>query len=173
MSNTDSDSDSSVYSECSACNGRGCIRSTRPRMKRGIVKPFVVAPCVLKFLGEPPYTWLSRVEGMKRLVEYTRINDLRFGSHVHVDDKLAKLLNLKSSSILTFFDMIRRALRLFPNRSKVTEQCAVNMQKLYRGKIGRRSALLKLLEPDNLLDPQFKESRLARFGLSGTANRMN
>jgi hypothetical protein len=112
---------------------------------------------------------------VKSVNEYITTHNLRAGVLVTIDTELAKLLQVQKGTSMAVFTIYGYLNPLFLSRAQALEQCAINMQSLYRGKIGRRNAVLKMLqmlEPDNLLDPEFKTHRLALFGLSETANTM-
>jgi chromatin remodeling complex protein RSC6 len=82
--------------------------STGNKQPSGFVKPTAVSEELLKFLGKPAGTLMSRVEVSKEIIAYINANSLKDKTHgrqINADAKLGQLLRLGQEDVLTFFNL--------------------------------------------------------------------
>ncbi len=82
--------------------------STGNRQPSGFVKPTAVSEELLKFLGKPAGTMMSRVEVSKEIIAYINAHSLKDKTHgrqINADAKLGQLLRLATGDVLTFFNL--------------------------------------------------------------------
>ena len=92
-------------------------RARGQRAPSGFVKPTLVTNDLADFLGKPHGTEMARTEVTREINKYIRANslqDAQNGRKINPDDKLAKLLNLKKSDELTYFNLQRYMSPHFP-----------------------------------------------------------
>ena len=92
-------------------------RARGQRAPSGFVKPTLVTNDLADFLGKPHGTEMARTEVTREINKYIRANslqDTQNGRKINPDDKLAKLLNLKKSDELTYFNLQRYMSPHFP-----------------------------------------------------------
>jgi chromatin remodeling complex protein RSC6 len=79
------------------------------KMQSGFAKPTTISEELCEFLQIEKGIKLSRVEAGEKIYKYIRINNLQDknnGRVINADEKLAKLLNIKSSQEeLTYFNL--------------------------------------------------------------------
>lgn len=144
--------------------------------RHGIASPFIVRQELIEFLGLPKGVWLSRVAAVHLICNYIKANKLKNGKFIEPDERLTKLLwasGIPFPAELTFFTLHRHLNPFFVSRSEALEKCAIFVQSLYRGKVACREVDLKRLEPQHLLCGEYRDVRLARFGMSDTVARMS
>jgi SWIB/MDM2 domain len=66
--------------------------SSVDKPRHGIARPGTVSNVLLDFFGEPEGTLLARTDVVKRINEYIKANDLKYGKFFKLDDKLKQLL---------------------------------------------------------------------------------
>ncbi len=92
-------------------------RKTGNRQPSGFVKPTKISDELAKFLGKPKGTELARTEVTREINSYIRDHQLQDPSNrrrILPDSKLKKLLKLKSSDELTYFNLQRYMSPHFP-----------------------------------------------------------
>ena len=80
------------------------------RQPSGFVKPAKITPELAKFLGKPKGTEMARTEVTREINGYIRehkLQDPKNGRRILADNKLKKLLKLKDSDELTYFNLQR------------------------------------------------------------------
>ena len=98
-------------------------RARGQRAPSGFVKPTLVTNDLADFLGKPHGTEMARTEVTREINKYIRANslqDAQNGRKINPDDKLAKLLNLKKSDELTYFNLQRYMSPHFPKSAAAT-----------------------------------------------------
>ncbi len=101
-------------------------RAKGSRAPSGFVKPTLVTNDLADFLGKPHGTEMARTEVTREINKYIRANSLQDsqnGRKINPDDKLAKLLNLKKTDELTYFNLQRYMSPHFP-KSAATSSVA-------------------------------------------------
>jgi chromatin remodeling complex protein RSC6 len=81
--------------------------STGNRQPSGFVKPTTVSEELLKFLGKPAGTLMSRVEVSKEIIAYINTHGLKRGRNINADANLGQLLRLTEADTLGFFNLQR------------------------------------------------------------------
>jgi chromatin remodeling complex protein RSC6 len=102
-------------------------RARGQRAPSGFVKPTLVTNDLADFLGKPHGTEMARTEVTREINKYIRANslqDAQNGRKINPDDKLAKLLNLKKSDELTYFNLQRYMSPHFPKSAAATAATA-------------------------------------------------
>lgn len=82
----------------------------KKRKPSGYAKPTLISKELCFFLGEPNETQMARAKVTAKINEYVRENDLQCkinGRRIIPDTKLAKLLKVKSTNELTYFNLQR------------------------------------------------------------------
>ena len=85
-------------------------RKTGNRSPSGFVKPTLISSELAQFLGKEAGTEMARTEVTREINKYIRSNDLQDkenGRKINPDAKLTKLLKLKKSDELTYFNLQR------------------------------------------------------------------
>ena len=85
-------------------------RKTGNRSPSGFVKPTLISTELATFLGKEMGSEMARTEVTREINKYIRANDLQDkenGRKINPDAKLAKLLKLKQSDELTYFNLQR------------------------------------------------------------------
>tara|TARA_X000000368_G_scaffold88406_1_gene67384 strand:- start:12787 stop:13416 length:630 start_codon:yes stop_codon:yes gene_type:complete len=85
-------------------------RKTGARQPSGFVKPTLISDDLAAFLGKPKGTELARTEVTREINSYIRehkLQDPANGRKINPDDKLKKLLSIKPSDELTYFNLQR------------------------------------------------------------------
>ena len=85
-------------------------RKSGNRSPSGFVKPTAISEELASFLGKDKGTEMARTEVTREINQYIRKNDLQDkdnGRKINPDAKLAKLLKLKKSDELTYFNLQR------------------------------------------------------------------
>ncbi len=85
-------------------------RKTGARQPSGFVKPTLISDDLAAFLGKPKGTELARTEVTREINAYIRehkLQDPANGRKINPDDKLKKLLSIKPSDELTYFNLQR------------------------------------------------------------------
>ena len=98
-------------------------RARGQRAPSGFVKPTLVTNDLADFLGKPHGTEMARTEVTREINKYIRANSLQDsqnGRKINPDDKLAKLLNLKKTDELTYFNLQRYMSPHFPKSAAAT-----------------------------------------------------
>ena len=98
-------------------------RARGQRAPSGFVKPTLVTNDLADFLGKPHGTEMARTEVTREINKYIRANslqDAQNGRKINPDDKLAKLLNLKKTDELTYFNLQRYMSPHFPKSAAAT-----------------------------------------------------
>ena len=98
-------------------------RARGQRAPSGFVKPTLVTNDLADFLGKPHGTEMARTEVTREINKYIRANslqDAQNGRKINPDEKLAKLLNLKKSDELTYFNLQRYMSPHFPKSAAAT-----------------------------------------------------
>ena len=83
-------------------------RKSGNRSPSGFVKPTLISEELAAFLGKPVGTEMARTEVTREINKYIRAHDLQDktnGRHINPDTKLSKLLKLKKSDELTYFNL--------------------------------------------------------------------
>ena len=96
-------------------------RKTGNRAPSGFVKPADISDELAKFLGKPKGTQLARTEVTREINTYIRdhkLQDPQNRRRILPDSKLKKLLKLKSSDELTYFNLQRYMSPHFPKSAK-------------------------------------------------------
>lgn len=102
-------------------------RARGQRAPSGFVKPTLVTNDLADFLGKPHGTEMARTEVTREINKYIRANslqDAQNGRKINPDDKLAKLLNLKKTDELTYFNLQRYMSPHFPKSAAATAAAA-------------------------------------------------
>lgn len=102
-------------------------RARGQRAPSGFVKPTLVTNDLADFLGKPHGTEMARTEVTREINKYIRANslqDAQNGRKINPDDKLAKLLNLKKTDELTYFNLQRYMSPHFPKSAAATAATA-------------------------------------------------
>ena len=102
-------------------------RARGQRAPSGFVKPTLVTNDLADFLGKPHGTEMARTEVTREINKYIRANslqDAQNGRKINPDEKLAKLLNLKKSDELTYFNLQRYMSPHFPKSAAATAAAA-------------------------------------------------
>ena len=92
-------------------------RKSGNRAPSGFVKPADISDDLAKFLGKPKGTQLARTEVTREINTYIRDHNLQDPANrrrILPDSKLKKLLKLKSSDELTYFNLQRYMSPHFP-----------------------------------------------------------
>ena len=85
-------------------------RKSGNRSPSGFVKPTLISAELATFLGKPTGSEMARTEVTREINKYIRSNDLQDkenGRKINPDAKLAKLLKLKKTDELTYFNLQR------------------------------------------------------------------
>ena len=85
-------------------------RKTGARQPSGFVKPTLISDDLAAFLGKPKGTELARTEVTREINAYIRehkLQDPANGRKINPDEKLKKLLSIKPSDELTYFNLQR------------------------------------------------------------------
>ena len=85
-------------------------RKTGNRSPSGFVKPTLISGELAAFLGKDAGTEMARTEVTREINKYIRSNDLQDkenGRKINPDAKLTKLLKLKKTDELTYFNLQR------------------------------------------------------------------
>jgi chromatin remodeling complex protein RSC6 len=85
-------------------------RKTGARQPSGFVKPTLISDDLAVFLGKPKGSELARTEVTREINAYIRehkLQDPANGRKINPDDKLKKLLSIKPSDELTYFNLQR------------------------------------------------------------------
>lgn len=85
-------------------------RKSGNRAPSGFVKPTKISGELAKFLGKPKGTEMARTEVTREINGYIRahkLQDPKNGRRILADNKLKKLLKLKDSDELTYFNLQR------------------------------------------------------------------
>ena len=96
-------------------------RKSGNRAPSGFVKPADISDELAKFLGKPKGTQLARTEVTREINSYIRdhkLQDPQNRRRILPDSKLKKLLKLKSSDELTYFNLQRYMSPHFPKSAK-------------------------------------------------------
>ncbi len=105
-------------------NGRK-KRKTGNRAPSGFVKPTKISNELAQFLGKAKGTEMARTEVTREINTYIRahkLQDPKNGRHILADAKLKKLLKLKSSDELTYFNLQRYMSPHFAKAGKAVAQ---------------------------------------------------
>lgn len=100
--------------------GRRRRAPTGDRKPSGFVKPGPISKELAAFLGKPSGTEMARTEVTREINAYVRANNLQDptnGRRIIADAKLRKLLNLKKSDELTYFNLQRFMRPHYPSKS--------------------------------------------------------
>jgi chromatin remodeling complex protein RSC6 len=92
-------------------------RKSGNRSPSGFVKPALISAELATFLGKPNGSEMARTEVTREINKYIRSNDLQDkenGRKINPDAKLTKLLKLKKSDELTYFNLQRYMSPHFP-----------------------------------------------------------
>ena len=103
-------------------------RRTGNRAPSGFVKPTKISSELAAFLGKPQGTEMARTEVTREINGYIRAHDLqdpKNGRRILADAKLRKLLKLKSSDELTYFNLQRYMSPHFAKKAKAAVAVAV------------------------------------------------
>jgi len=85
-------------------------RKAGNRAPSGFVKPAPISNELAKFLGKPEGSELARTEVTREINNYIKAHDLQDkgnGRQINADTKLAALLKLEKSNVLTYFNLQR------------------------------------------------------------------
>ena len=85
-------------------------RKSGNRAPSGFVKPTLISDDLAAFLGKPKGSELARTDVTREINSYIRANSLqdpKNGRKINPDAKLTKLLSLKKSDELTYFNLQR------------------------------------------------------------------
>ena len=85
-------------------------RKSGNRSPSGFVKPTLISAELATFFGKPTGSEMARTEVTREINKYIRSNDLQDkenGRKINPDAKLAKLLKLKKTDELTYFNLQR------------------------------------------------------------------
>jgi chromatin remodeling complex protein RSC6 len=98
--------------EMKAAQKQGAKRKRKSgnRSPSGFVKPTLISEELSSFLGKPKGSEMARTEVTREINKYIRAHDLQDkdnGRKINPDAKLAKLLKLKKSDELTYFNLQR------------------------------------------------------------------
>ena len=98
--------------ELKAAQKQGAKRKRKSgnRSPSGFVKPTLISEELATFLGKPKGAEMARTEVTREINKYIRSNDLQDkenGRRINPDAKLAKLLKLKKTDELTYFNLQR------------------------------------------------------------------
>ena len=100
-------------------------RKAGNRAPSGFVKPTKISDELAKFLGKPKGTELARTEVTREINSYIRdhkLQDPQNRRRILPDSKLKKLLKLKSSDELTYFNLQRYMSPHFPKSKAKAQQ---------------------------------------------------
>ena len=92
-------------------------RKTGNRSPSGFVKPALISAELASFLGKATGTEMARTQVTREINQYIRNNDLQDkenGRKINPDAKLTKLLKLKKTDELTYFNLQRYMSPHFP-----------------------------------------------------------
>lgn len=98
-------------------------RKSGNRAPSGFVKPTKISQELAGFLGKPNGTEMARTEVTREINSYIRANKLqdpKNGRRILADQKLRKLLKLKKSDELTYFNLQRYMSPHFAKASKTS-----------------------------------------------------
>jgi len=93
------------------------------RAPSGFVKPTTISDQLSEFLGKPKGTMIARTEVTREINAYIRTNKLQDptnGRKINPDTKLKKLLSLKPTDELTYFNLQRYMSPHFQKATPVT-----------------------------------------------------
>ena len=96
-------------------------RKSGNRQPSGFVKPTKISDELAKFLEKPVGTEMARTDVTREITEYVRahkLQDASNGRRILADDKLKKLLGLKDSDELTYFNLQKYMSHHFPKTEK-------------------------------------------------------
>lgn len=102
-------------------------RKTGNRQPSGFVKPAVISDELAGFLGKTKGTEMARTEVTREINSYIRANKLQDptnGRRILADGKLRKLLKLKKSDELTYFNLQRYMSPHFPKSGAAAKAAA-------------------------------------------------
>ena len=91
------------------------------RKPSGFVKPGPISAELAAFLGKPAGTEMARTEVTREINAYVRANNLQDptnGRRIIADAKLRKLLSLKKSDELTYFNLQRYMRPHYPSKTQ-------------------------------------------------------
>ena len=94
--------------ELKSKSSRKRTSSGKPRKPSGFAKPTAISKQLCSFLGKPEGTEMARTEVTKLLTQYVRDHNLQDPSNkrnIVPDDRLKKLLNVKASDTVTYFNL--------------------------------------------------------------------
>ena len=100
-------------------------RKTGNRQPSGFVKPTKISDELAKFLGKPKGTELARTEVTREINSYIRdhkLQDPQNRRRILPDSKLKKLLKLKASDELTYFNLQRYMSPHFPKSAAAQQK---------------------------------------------------
>ncbi len=96
-------------------------RKTGNRQPSGFVKPTLISDELAAFLSKERGTLMARTDVTREITEYVRahkLQDASNGRRILADDKLKKLLGLKDSDELTYFNLQKYMSHHFPKTEK-------------------------------------------------------
>ena len=99
-------------------------RKSGNRQPSGFVKPAVISDELATFLGKSSGTEMARTEVTREINSYIRANKLqdpKNGRRILADTKLRKLLKLKKSDELTYFNLQRYMSPHFPKSGSASK----------------------------------------------------
>ncbi len=102
-------------------------RKSGNRQPSGFVKPAVISDELAGFLGKSKGTEMARTEVTREINSYIRANKLqdpKNGRRILADTKLRKLLKLKKSDELTYFNLQRYMSPHFPKSGAAAKAAA-------------------------------------------------
>jgi chromatin remodeling complex protein RSC6 len=102
-------------------------RKSGNRQPSGFVKPAVISDELAGFLGKTKGTEMARTEVTREINSYIRANKLqdpKNGRRILADGKLRKLLKLKKSDELTYFNLQRYMSPHFPKSGAAAKAAA-------------------------------------------------
>ena len=92
------------------------------RAPSGFAKPALISNALCNFLGKPEGTEMARTEVTKHLTSYIKEHNLQDSENkrkIVPDAALKKLLNVKASDELTYFNLQKYMKVHFPNKDGV------------------------------------------------------
>ena len=98
-------------------------RNKGSRAPSGFAKPALISDELCSFLGKPPQTEMARTEVTKHLTTYIKEHQLQDQANkrkILPDAKLKKLLNLKASDEVTYFNLQKYMKVHFPKSAAAT-----------------------------------------------------
>ena len=104
-------------------------RRTGNRAPSGFVKPTKISSELANFLGKPKGTEMARTEVTREINSYIRANKLqdpKNGRRILADTKLRKLLKLKKTDELTYFNLQRYMSPHFPKSGAAAKAAAAS-----------------------------------------------